>query len=69
MFCEKCGNKIQDNAQFCEFCGAQISRGSGPLPQQSNQQGTGQLNQQGNGQVYPSYNVPNPNASGNNFRM
>ena len=26
MFCEKCGNHLNDNAKFCEKCGAEIKR-------------------------------------------
>lgn len=34
MFCNKCGKKIEDNAQFCTFCGARMEQ----LPQDA--QGT-----------------------------
>ena len=25
MFCKKCGNKLPDNAKFCNKCGQQIN--------------------------------------------
>lgn len=27
MFCEKCGNKLQDGERFCPVCGARVERG------------------------------------------
>ena len=31
MFCEKCGNKIADNAKFCPYCGNKISQPQVPV--------------------------------------
>lgn len=28
MFCEKCGTKLEDSAEFCTKCGAKVARGN-----------------------------------------
>ena len=34
MYCTKCGNKIDDNANFCPRCGEKITRENNNTPQQ-----------------------------------
>ena len=36
MFCNKCGNKIDDKSTFCSWCGARIEAPAAPLAPQEN---------------------------------
>ena len=49
MFCSKCGKEISDQANFCNFCGAQInvSQQAQAQPVQSTQQQTAALKKKG----------------------
>ena len=60
MFCKRCGQQIDDNAQFCTNCGAPASvHGAGPQNQYNNRYNSrGQYNNQGY-QGNPGYQYSN----------
>jgi len=75
MFCEHCGNQIEDNALFCPACGKQVTRNVNNTQQNFNQQNQGyqqqaqgyqQSNQQG--QPFREYQQPNSNQQGQAFQ-
>ncbi len=68
MFCEHCGNQIEDNALFCPVCGSQVAKKSGDNTQQNFNQ-SNQGFQQQSGQQGPGFqNYQEPNQQGQAFQ-